>query len=464
MGTSLAFLAADLAGLSLSLAMGTCVSWLLHARTIDSVGLSEFCLGLLVVGALVYGHWRSGLYSSFHSAPVTSLPRLVWTIVTIFGLLTATLAIAGQVSSKVVFAIGATGLFAVITIPLCRALVGAIFSRSNWWGRRVVIVGSNQQARQVFQQLLQKPWRGLRPVGFVDDLETLDPELDPAYYLGPPEKLGMLSTELQLRTAVLCTPGSPLGEAQRLICREETGVRDWILMSQLDGFPSLWVDSVDLAGCVGVRSRNRLLSPVSRSLKRVTDVFITLTCVLLGAPLLGLIALLVRLSSSGPVLYSQERIGRHGRRFRAWKFRTMVANADQVLTELLAKDPILRAEWDEDHKLKNDPRITWIGHVLRKISLDELPQLWNVLRGDMSLVGPRPIVEMEIDKYAEDYEYYVDIRPGLTGLWQISGRNNTTYAERIAFDAYYVKNWSLWFDIYILASTIRVVLFREGAY
>jgi lipopolysaccharide/colanic/teichoic acid biosynthesis glycosyltransferase len=142
----------------------------------------------------------------------------------------------------------------------------------------------------------------------------------------------------------------------------------------------------------------------------------------------------------------------------------MYVDADRVLEKCLAENADLRAEWQANHKLRRDPRITWIGRWLRLTSLDELPQIWNVLCGEMSLVGPRPIVDAEIEKYAEQFESKRQVVPGMTGLWQISGRNNTTYAERVEYDAYYVRNWSLWFDLYILATTPRVVLFREGAY
>jgi lipopolysaccharide/colanic/teichoic acid biosynthesis glycosyltransferase len=142
----------------------------------------------------------------------------------------------------------------------------------------------------------------------------------------------------------------------------------------------------------------------------------------------------------------------------------MVLNADLALTEYLAANPEAQAEWNLDHKLRNDPRITRIGKFLRKTSLDELPQLWNVLRGEMSLVGPRPIVDAEISKYAEHFDLYAKVKPGITGMWQISGRNDTTYEERVGLDAFYSRNWSPFLDIYILARTIKVVLLREGAY
>ena len=150
--------------------------------------------------------------------------------------------------------------------------------------------------------------------------------------------------------------------------------------------------------------------------------------------------------------------------FKTYKFRTMIENADEKLKHYLSNNPDIKKEWDNNQKLKHDPRVTLIGKFLRATSLDELPQLINVLKGEMSLVGPRPIVESEIQKYDKNYELYKRVKPGMTGLWQVSGRNNTTYKERVEFDCYYVRNWSFSLDVYILLRTIRVVLFRHGAY
>jgi Undecaprenyl-phosphate galactose phosphotransferase WbaP len=172
----------------------------------------------------------------------------------------------------------------------------------------------------------------------------------------------------------------------------------------------------------------------------------------------------IKLTSPGPVLFGHQRYGRDGQVFRAWKFRSMVQNANHILDEYLSNNPEAMREWLADHKLRNDPRVTPIGSLLRRFSLDELPQLFNVLLGHMSLVGPRPIVENEIERYADGYDLYRRVPPGITGLWQVSGRNNTTYQERVAFDRYYVRNWSVWLDLYILARTFRVVLQAEGAY
>lgn len=198
--------------------------------------------------------------------------------------------------------------------------------------------------------------------------------------------------------------------------------------------------------------------------KRSLDVVGSSLGILLLLPLLLTLAILIKLTSRGPALFGHYRVGKNGRTFRTWKFRTMVRDSDRILQQHLQSDPDLMAEWNACHKLRNDPRVTPLGRILRRFSLDELPQLLNVLTGDMSLVGPRPIVRSEITRYAAAYESYCRVRPGLTGLWQVSGRNNTTYAERIAFDQFYVSNWSLWLDFSILFRTFRVVLLAEGAY
>jgi lipopolysaccharide/colanic/teichoic acid biosynthesis glycosyltransferase len=142
----------------------------------------------------------------------------------------------------------------------------------------------------------------------------------------------------------------------------------------------------------------------------------------------------------------------------------MCANADEVLSHYLERNPALRREWERDHKLKDDPRVTAVGRFLRKTSLDELPQLWNVLKGEMSLIGPRPIVDAEIVRYGDSFDSYQSVRPGISGMWQVSGRNNTSYGERVQFDEYYVTNWSIWLDLYIIGRTFKTVLLREGAY
>jgi Undecaprenyl-phosphate galactose phosphotransferase WbaP len=201
----------------------------------------------------------------------------------------------------------------------------------------------------------------------------------------------------------------------------------------------------------------------TRRLKRGLDVAGAAGLIVVLAPLLLVIAAIVKLDG-GQILFGHKRVGRAGTQFRCWKFRSMVTDADRRLAELLARDPQARAEWDCDFKLRNDPRVTAIGKLLRKTSLDELPQLFNVLRGEMSLVGPRPIVEAEIVRYGNDWSSYCACRPGITGLWQVSGRNDVDYASRVAFDRRYADEWTMKQDLSILLKTVVVVVRRSGAY
>lgn len=197
---------------------------------------------------------------------------------------------------------------------------------------------------------------------------------------------------------------------------------------------------------------------------RVFDV----TLILLALPFILfvflIISIMIVLDSRGGVIYKQTRIGKGGLKFKAYKFRTMVLDADQVLQRYLDDSPELKAEWLATHKLKRDPRVTRVGAILRKVSLDEMPQFWNILKGDMSLIGPRPIVEAEIEKYGGCFDLYKQARPGLTGLWQVSGRSDTSYMQRVELDEFYLLNRNFKLDIQILLKTVYVVLSRKGAY
>jgi Undecaprenyl-phosphate galactose phosphotransferase WbaP len=197
---------------------------------------------------------------------------------------------------------------------------------------------------------------------------------------------------------------------------------------------------------------------------RTLDVFVAGVALLFFAPLMLLVGVLVKLDSPGPVLFRHKRIGKDGRQFYCVKFRSMASDSDERLRRLLDSDAEAREEWEATHKLKNDPRITRLGAFLRKSSLDELPQLWNILANQMALVGPRPIVSSEVVHYGDHFAEYCAVKPGLTGLWQVSGRNDTSYAERVALDVRYVRDRSVFFDLRILAATMPAVLLRRGSY
>ena len=250
----------------------------------------------------------------------------------------------------------------------------------------------------------------------------------------------------------------------KLIDKAGDYFRHIIVIPSVPGVASTAVVGRDLAYTFGLEVKQNLLDPWNKKAKRTLDLFGVVMGGLLISPLLLAIAALIKLDSPGPVFYKQIRLGTGGRYFSCWKFRTMYVDSERLLTELLRSKPDLRVEWEKFHKLRVDPRITPIGHFLRKSSLDELPQLWNVLRGEMSLIGPRPIVDTETSKYKGAYKLYLRVKPGMSGLWQVSGRSNTSYQERVELDTYYVRNWSIWLDLVILARTVGTVIFNQGAH
>jgi exopolysaccharide production protein ExoY len=204
-------------------------------------------------------------------------------------------------------------------------------------------------------------------------------------------------------------------------------------------------------------------SPVGLRPKRIVDIILALSGIVLLAPLLIICFAVTVLTSRGPALFRHKRVGFNGKHFDCLKFRTMATDAGERLRQLLDSDPVAAAEWDTDRKLRHDPRVTAIGSILRKSSLDELPQLFNVLRGDMSLVGPRPVTDDELTRYSSNIGAYLGCRPGITGLWQVSGRSTTTYSKRVACDTFYARNWSMALDAKILMVTIPSLLLSDGA-
>ena len=212
-----------------------------------------------------------------------------------------------------------------------------------------------------------------------------------------------------------------------------------------------------------LRMNNNLAKRTSRFLKRTMDIVLSFGLILILSPIFLILYLLIYIDGGKPI-YKHPRIGRDGKLFNCFKFRSMVLDSEEILSELLKQDPECKSEWEKEFKLKNDPRVTKIGSFIRRTSLDELPQLFNVLIGQMSLVGPRPITEKELAFYENNVDYYLMAKPGITGLWQVSGRNDIDYETRVYFDSWYVKNWSLWNDIAILFKTIKVVFKRSGAY
>lgn len=404
------------------------------------------------------------LYPGTGFLPPEELRRLSYTTTLVFLVLAVAIFLTrgGTLFSRSIFLVA--WVAALLFVPLARTLVRSIFARKSWWGQAVIVLGAGKTGAAVIEALERWPGLGLKAIVVLDDDCSKHGEIRGVPVIGPLSLTGDIAKKLGVHRAVLAMPGVSRDQLLKLVDQHSSTIPHLALIPDLFGFSSLWVDATDLGGILALEIRQNLILRSRRVTKRVVDFVL---CVCIGtvlAPVMFLVAALVWISSPGPIFFGHTRIGKDGKPFVAWKFRSMCANAEQKLHEYLDKNPDLLDEWRRDHKLRVDPRVTWIGKVLRTTSFDEMPQLWNVLLGEMSLVGPRPIVADEVGKYGDFYSVYKKVLPGITGFWQVSGRSNTSYEYRVSLDAYYVRNWSVWFDFYILAKTIKVVLFRHGAY
>jgi Undecaprenyl-phosphate galactose phosphotransferase WbaP len=328
----------------------------------------------------------------------------------------------------------------------------------------VAILGSGQTGKLLLETLTRNPRIGLRPVAVLDDNPQQYTGLDDSLTTGPLSRCLELARDHRISYAIVCMPSLSRKELLRLLDQYGHCFRHIMVIPDLIGMASLGLSVREVSGVIGLEVTQKLLQPSARFAKRVLDLTLTLAISPVVMLTVAIAAILVRLESRGPILLANERVGMGGRKFKAWKLRSMVVNGDEVLKKHFERHPEALVEWQATQKLKNDPRVTRVGKIIRKASIDELPQLWNVLIGEMSLVGPRPMLEKQVALYGSGFESYRRVRPGITGLWQISGRNHLTFSERASLDSYTIRNWSVWMDIYILARTISVVLTANGAY
>ena len=366
---------------------------------------------------------------------------------------------------------------ALIVMPVWRGVIKRRFSRCKWWGNSIILCGNTTWIQEVARHLHNEPAIGLKPCAAVL-LDEQDSPMEceskevivnleskkiilPCYNL---DNLPNFAEDFNSPYAFMDLHSLDSGARISMAKLSQHFKKTFFVFSFL-GHLNCWSGITDLGGRLALETRQKLLDPRRQQIKRCIDLLLTLFGGIVFVPLTLVIGIIIKLEDGGSIFYAHPRIGKGGRSIRVLKFRTMVPNADKVLQDYLSKDPLMAEEWAKTHKLKNDPRITKAGRWLRKTSLDELPQVWNVLKGELSFVGPRPIVEAEIEKYGETgFALYTRVLPGLTGFWQISGRSNTSYEQRVELDSYYIRNWSVWLDIYIIACTPRALLDTSSAY
>lgn len=415
--------------------------------------------GLLAI-TLVILFGRNGLYPGIGLNYVEELRRIAISTSFAFIVMVGITFILKTTSYYSRIALVISWLLALAIIPLSRYFMRKWMIRLKLWGEPVMIIGNLQKALKIKEKFETNPHLGLRPMAMVQDDHGAD--YTHGIHTEPISAIRTHAYGLSLQTALIVI--DDLNDIDRLVERYRTIFQRVIMIKDKNGRYGLnSLEAMDFSSILGLQVKNNLLNQSSQTIKRLIDICASLIGLILLSPLLGLIALCIWLDEPGRVLYRQMRIGRSGKVFKLLKFRTMHLGAAQVLEDALAQDPVLKLEWDKYQKLKNDPRITRVGKYLRKFSLDELPQLWNIARGEMSLVGPRPMLSEQQEMYGEAFKNYIRVTPGLTGLWQVSGRNETTFARRAELDDEYIQCWSMWLDIYILFKTIEVV-FGKGAF
>ncbi|HCO2510219.1 TPA: undecaprenyl-phosphate galactose phosphotransferase WbaP, partial [Escherichia coli] len=337
-----------------------------------------------------------------------------------------------------------TWIFILLLVPFSRILTKYLLNKLGYWQRDTWIIGSGNNAIEAYKAIISEKNLGLKIIGFIaseggvragetiNGIKVISNDID---WLRGEDK----------KTQFIVAVESHQSEMRNSWLRNFMiqGFRYVSVIPTLRGMP---LDSTDMSFIFShevmiFRVQQNLAKWSSRTLKRLFDIIASIAIIILLSPVLLYISRLVK-KDGGPAIYGHERIGQDGKPFKCLKFRSMVTNSKDVLNELLQNDPEAKREWDTTFKLKNDPRITKIGAVLRRTSLDELPQLFNVLKGEMSLVGPRPIITAELERYNEEVDYYLLSKPGMTGLWQVSGRSDVDYETRVYLDAWYVKNWS----------------------
>lgn len=429
--------------------------------------LSDYArfLPLLLGFAIVYA--ATGLYPGVGIHPVRELRGVVYANSIVYLLIMAGtfLSKTGTLFSRLAFT-GAWTL-SIVLVMLLRNLVRKGLSRKSWWGIPVVVFGAGTTGRRLVALLQSNPSLGLKVAAVLDDdpathtiaLHNEEPPVIGNLALAP-----LVADQFGLSYAIVAMPGVPPERLREILRRYAHRFRHFLVIPNIADLAMLWVSTRDLGGVLGLEMSQNLLHTMPRIAKRIVDVLLSILMGIAMLPVLMAVALLVKATSRGPVFYLQPRIGRDRRIFLAYKFRTMRRDADRLLKEFLESDPVARIEWRTTRKLRDDPRLTPVGRFLRRTSLDELPQLWNVFLGQMGLVGPRPIAADELARYGERIELYTKVLPGITGLWQVSGRNDTTYEDRVGLDEYYVRNWSIWMDLWIVGRTFRCVISGKGAY
>jgi Undecaprenyl-phosphate galactose phosphotransferase WbaP len=462
--TATAFIFSDLIAVMLSIGWGFFLVRIFYFIFPGHINFKSFVTYWPYLPGFILIFLISNLYPGVSLAPAEEMKRLCIGSIFAYGGITMSRVIENDTWDSVNTAFLISCVFSTIILLSARSLTHIFLHKTKLGGIPAVIYGAGSTGKHVAECLTNNIRTGYIPVLFLDDSAFFENEIMGIPVIHDTSIGPEIVKRYNIKMAIVAMPELDAGKLKILLKKSVSAFRYNVLIPNFFNISNIWMSVRDFSGILGIETSHKLKLNFNLGIKRLMDILFVMFGGILILPFLLIIALLIKVTSSGPVLYKHKRLGKNGKPFYAYKFRTMKKNAEQLLDELLKSDPAIREEWEKYHKLKNDPRVTAVGKVLRRISFDEFPQLINIIRGEMSLVGPRPIVNEEIEKYGDDFDRIFSIRPGLTGLWQVSGRSDTNYSERISYDTYYLQSWSAWLDLWIILKTFGSIILGKGAY
>jgi len=464
--TAATMVLADFVGIMLSIGLGFFIVKLyyIYNNSWGGINFKSFVTYWPYLPIFVMIFWIMKLYPGVSLAPAEETRGFTIASFLAHGGIIVSRYIQYETVDSVFVALIISFVFSTVILMVCRGLMHVLQARINMKGIPAVVYGAGTTGRLMVDRMQNAKKVGYEPVLILDN----NPWSGDSYSGIPIIHDTTLGPEIvkrhNIKMAIVAMPGLDQAEMTKMVNDSVSAFRYNVLIPDFFSINNIWMAVRDFDGILGLATSHRLKMYWNLAIKR----FLDLTFVIIGGlvilPLLLLIALIVKISSPGPVLYGHKRLGLNGKHFKAYKFRSMVINADQKLMEILDKDPHYRKEWEASHKLKDDPRVTPIGKLLRRTSFDEFPQLINILKSEMSFVGPRPVTDQEIERYGENALRILTVKPGLTGLWQVSGRSDTDYTERVSYDLYYLQSWSVWLDFSIMYRTPGAIFKGKGAY
>jgi len=464
--TTTAFIFSDMLGVMLSVGWGFFWVRIYYMVFFDYTGISfySFVTYWPYVPVFVIIFQILNLYPGISLAPAEELRRFTIGSFMAHGGVVMSRFIEKHDWDSITAALIVSFVFSVVILLAARSITHWFLHITRLGGIPAVIYGSDSTGKLVVDRLLGSIRTGYIPALILDN----EPDGADEYRNIPIIHDTSVGPEIvrryKIKMAMVAMPNLDNKDLKRLMNTSVSAFRYSAYIPDFISATNIWMSIRDFGGVLGLTTSNKLKMAWNLWIKRFMDITIVIFGGILILPFLLIIALLIKLSSPGPVLYGHKRLGTNGKYFTAYKFRSMVMDAQERLQKLFESNPEIKKEWEKNHKLQNDPRVTAVGSFLRRTSLDEFPQLLNILKGEMSLVGPRPIVDEEVHKYGEDFGWIFSVKPGLTGMWQVSGRSETDYAARVLYDTYYLQSWSVWLDIWILFMTFGAVIRGKGAY